>query len=107
MVTPNKRRATPHSPFWGATLRAGAIFPRYCVTFRARTASTLSLNVPCPEQKWPPALLRNEHRQALHRRINVPEQMTSEVIIDGVNNVGNKYVTHRFENGKHIREQTL
>ena len=42
-----------------------------------------------------------------HRRINVPEQMTSEVIMDGVRNVGNKYVSHRFENGKHVREQTL
>ena len=42
-----------------------------------------------------------------HRRINVPEQMTSEVIMDGVRNVGNKYVTHRFENGKHVREQAL
>ena len=41
------------------------------------------------------------------RRIHVPEQMISEVIMDGISNVGNKYVIHRFENGKHVREQTL
>ncbi|MCG7988409.1 MAG: hypothetical protein JAY80_13720 [Candidatus Thiodiazotropha lotti] len=42
-----------------------------------------------------------------HRGIDVPVQMTSEVLMDGANDVGNKIVDHRYVNGKYVREQTL